>query len=562
MRLITTPGGRILFKDLSGVRTCSLIEAPDDKIIPAGDDMEIGRFNRDFHRVFNPTSIAVVGASRSIGKWGFTIPMNIIGSGFRGKLVMVNPRESGILGLPTYGSLSDVPGPVDLAIVTIPAKKVLGVVHEAAAKGVKNLLVVASNFSEVGGEGAELEREMARAANEAGITIIGPNTMGIYSATSSLAALGTFVFPLKGQVGFVSQSGNLGVQLLDWGRDRGVGFSRFVGSGNEANTSVTEYLEYLGADQETDVIALYIEGIEDGNRFLDVARKVTPTKPVIVLKGGRGEQGSRAALSHSGSLAGVNELFEGMFEQAGIVTAETSEQFIDLVTAFTSLPVPRGGRVAVVTVGGGWGVVAADASDREGVKLATMSDSVIAELDTFLPKYWSHGNPVDLVGGLRRSSHFRAIDVVTRSEDVDMVIIMGAMLGREFFTNNIFHTAVRPLYQMLTKNPRQLPAFIGSFWKGFSKSVSDRKVENLEGSVGLNPAEAWEWTDYALIRHLKGLISETGKPIIAVAMSEQQKGTSTRLESHGILTTPTPERAIYAAAKLAQYGAFVARSPG
>jgi hypothetical protein len=230
----------------------------------------------------------------------------------------------------------------------------------------------------------------------------------------------------------------------------------------------------------------------------------------------------------------VNELFEGMFEQAGIVTAETSEQFIDLVTAFTSLPVPRGGRVAVVTVGGGWGVVAADASDREGVKLATMSDSVIAELDTFLPKYWSHGNPVDLVGGLRRSSHFRAIDVVTRSKDVDMVIIMGAMLGREFFTNNIFHTAVRPLYQMLTKNPRQLPAFIGSFWKGFSKSVSDRKVENLEGSVGLNPAEAWEWTDYALIRHLKGLISETGKPIIAVAMSEQQKGTSTRLESHGI----------------------------
>jgi acyl-CoA synthetase (NDP forming) len=519
--------------------------------------MEIGKFKRDFETLFNPSSIAVIGASGSIGKWGFTIPMNIIGGGYRGKLVMVNPGESNILGLPTYRSLSEVPGSIDLAIVTIPAKKVPVVLDEAVEKGVKNLLVVASNFSEVGGEGADLERELSRKANDAGITIIGPNTMGIYAASSSLCALGTFVFPVKGRVGFVSQSGNLGVQLLDWGRDRGVGFSRFVGSGNEANTSVTEYLEYLGNDSETDVIALYVEGIEDGKHFLDVARKITPRKPIIVLKGGRGEQGSRAALSHSGSLAGMAELFEGMFDQAGIVTAGTSEEFIDLVTAFTSLPVPNGGRVAVVTVGGGWGVVAADASDREGVELATLSPGVINELDTFLPQYWSHGNPVDLVGGLRRSSHFQAIDVVTRDPNVDMVIIMGAMLGKEFFTNNIFYTAVRPLYQLLTKNPRRLPSFIGSFWRGFSKSVSDRKVQNLEGSVGLNPAEAWEWTDYALIKHLKNLIGETGKPIIAVAMSEQQKATSSRLESHGILTTPTPERAIYAAARLAEYGQFV-----
>lgn len=519
--------------------------------------MELGGFKRDFETVFNPSSIAVVGASNSLGKWGFIIPVNIVGGGYRGKLVMVNPKESEVLGLPTYSSLSEVPGEIDLAILTIPAKKVIDVLAEAAAKGTKNMLVVASNFSEVGAEGAKLEQELSRAANEAGITIIGPNTMGIFGASASLCAMGTPAVPLKGRVGFVSQSGNLGVQLLDWGKDRGVGFSKFVGSGNEANTSVTEYLEYFGQDTETDVIALYVEGIEDGKRFLDVARKITPAKPIVVLKGGRGEQGSRAALSHSGSMAGMTELFEGMFEQAGIVTAETSEEFIDLVTAFTSLPVPTGGRTAIVTMGGGWGVIAADACDREGVKLSTLSSDVIDELSTFLPKYWSHANPVDLVGGLRRSSHFKAIDLVTRSEDVDMVVVMGAMLGKEFFSNNLVFTMVRPLYQLLFKNPARLPGFIRSFWRGVSKSVSDRKVQNPEGSVGVNPAEIWEWTDWALIRHLKGLISETGKPIIVVAISEQQRATSSRLESHGILTTPTPERAIHAAAKLAHYGDFV-----
>ena len=522
--------------------------------------MEIGEFSRDFDKLFNPRSIAIVGASNMIGKWGFTIPMNIIGGGYRGRLLMVNPRERDIFGMPTFKSLGEIDEPVDLAIITIPARSVMGVLDEAIDKDIRNLVVVASNFSEVGGEGTELERQLARRANEAGVMIVGPNTMGIFSATASLSAFGTFSFPLNGSVGFISQSGNLGVQLLEWGENRGVGFSRFVGSGNEANTGMADYLEFLGADPETKTIALYIEGLEDGKRFLDVARTVTPKKPVIVLKGGRGEQGSRAALSHSGSLAGSTELFDGMFEQAGIVTAGTSEEFIDLVTAFSSVPVPKSGRVAIVTMGGGWGVVASDACDREGVKLAELPPSLIEELDGFLPQFWSHGNPVDLVGGQRRSSHFMAIDAVTRSEAVDIVIVMGAMLGKQFFVHNLLYTFVRPLYQMITRNISRLPAFILSFWKGFHKSVSDRDVRKPEGSAGINPAEAWEWTDYALVKHLEGLIAETGKPIIAVAMSEQQKTTSSRLEMHGILTTPTPERAVFAAARLAEYSAFVARN--
>jgi succinyl-CoA synthetase alpha subunit len=504
--------------------------------------MEIGDFERDWERLFNPSTIAVVGASNSLGKWGFVMPMSVIGGDYRGRLFMVNPNEREVLGMPAYASLSDIDEELDLVIVTIPARKVRPVLEEAASRGVRNMLVVASNFSEVGSQGAALERELARTANGLGVTIIGPNTMGIFSASASLCALGAPNFPLKGSVGFISQSGNLGVQLLTWGKRRGVGFSRFVGSGNEANTEVTDYLEFLGADAQTRTIALYLEGLEDGRRFLEVASSITPGKPVIVLKGGKGRQGTRAVASHSGALAGSLELFQGMFERAGIVVADTSEEFIDLVTAFSSLPLPRGARVAVLTMGGGWGVVAADACDREGLELATLPQSLIEEMDAYLPSYWSRGNPVDLVGNLRRENHFKAIDSLARCDDVDMVVIMGIVLGTEFFINNVGFTLLRPLYHVLKREPRMLPAFMRSLRLGFRRSVSDRSVKNPEGSVGINPAELWNWTDSAFTAHIRRLMDETGKPIIAVAMSERSKPPAGNIERQGFFTAPTPER--------------------
>jgi len=515
--------------------------------------MEIGRFDRDWGRLFNPRTIAVVGASNSLGKWGFVMPMSIIGGGYGGRLFMVNPNESEVLGRPSFPTLADIDGEIDLVIMTIPARKVAPALEQAAAKGVRNVLVVASNFSEVGEDGAALELELARAANSLGVTVIGPNTMGIYSASATLCALGAPNFPIRGGVGFVSQSGNLGVQLLSWGKRRGVGFSRFVGSGNEANTEVTDYLEFLASDPETHTIALYLEGLEDGRRFLEVAGAIAREKPIVVLKGGKGDQGSRAVRSHSGALAGSLELFQGMFEQAGIVVADTSEEFIDLVTAFSSLPLPRGGRVAVLTMGGGWGVVAADACDREGLELADLPESLIEEMDSYLPTYWSRGNPVDLVGNLRRENHFKAIDALARSDAVDMVVIMGIVLGTEFFINNVVFTLLRPLYHIARRNALMLPAFLRSLRVGFSKSVSDRSVSNPEGSVGINPGELWNWTDYAFTGHLRRLMEETGKPILAVSMSEHKKPGAARQESRGLFTTPTPERAIATAATLVRY---------
>jgi acyl-CoA synthetase (NDP forming) len=515
-------------------------------------------FTRDFDKLFNPRSVAVVGASNMLGKWGFNMPMNMIGGGYRGDLYMVNPREERVLGFPAYPSLKDIPAPVDLLVVAIPARKVADVLGEAAEKGICNAIVVSSNFGEVGEEGARMERQVADIASQAGISIVGPNTMGIYSKTSSLCCLGAPVFPLEGSVGFVSQSGNLGVQLMTWGYRKGVGFSRFVGSGNAANTDISDWLEYLGDDTETDTIILYIEGIKDGRRFLEVARRITPRKPVIALKAGKGRQGERAVLSHSGSLAGPFELFRGAMEQAGIIEAETTEELVDLAAAFSSLPIPRGARVGVMTLGGGWGVAAADSFDREGLELAVLPQEVIAELDKFLPSFWSHRNPVDIVGNVQRSNHFRVIDAMATCDEVDMLITMGTLLGRDFWLENMFKTSVRPFLSMLRYRTTMLPFFQLSIWKGFRESLSRRGERNPEGSGGINPGEAWQWTDTAIIRRIKRLMQQERKPIIAVAVNEGERSASFRMRNSGVFTATTPERAVRVAGKLARYSRFLA----
>ncbi|MDD3717847.1 MAG: CoA-binding protein [Actinomycetota bacterium] len=518
----------------------------------------MNNIERDFDKLFNPRSVAVVGASNTLGKWGFNMPMNMIGGGYRGEIHMVNPREERVLGFPAYSSLADIDAEVDLLVVAIPARGVTEVLAEAAAKGIRNAVVVSSNFGEVGEEGMRLERHLAEVASQAGITIVGPNTMGIYSKTSNLCCLGAPVFPLKGGVGFISQSGNLGVQLMTWGYRKGVGFSRFVGSGNAANTDISDWLEYLGDDPETDTVILYIEGIKDGRRFLEVARRITPHKPVIALKAGKGRQGERAVLSHSGSLAGPFELFRGAMEQAGIVEAETTEELVDLAAAFSSLPVPRGARVGVMTLGGGWGVAAADSFDREGLELAVLPDEVIAELDGFLPSFWSRRNPVDIVGNVQRRNHYRVLDLLATCDEVDMLITMGTLLGRDFWLENLFKTAVRPFLGMLLHRTSMLPFFQLSLWKGFRDSLTRRGGEhNPEGSGGINPTEALKWTDSALVRRLKQLMEQERKPIIAVAVNEGESSASFRMRNSGVFTATTPERAVRVAGKLARYSRFI-----
>jgi acyl-CoA synthetase (NDP forming) len=511
----------------------------------------VNAFVRDFDKLFNPRSVAVVGASNMLGKWGFNMPMNLIGGGYRGKIFMVNPREKYVLGFPAYASLTDIEEEVDLLVVAIPARSVAGILEEAVQKGIRNAVVVSSDFRETGEEGARLERHVAEIANAGGISMVGPNTMGIYSKTSDLCCLGAPVFPRKGGVGFISQSGNLGVQLMTWGHRKGVGFSRFVGSGNAANTDISDFLEYLGDDPHTSTIILYIEGLRDGRRFLEVARSITPRKPVIALKAGKGSQGERAVLSHSGSLAGPFELFRGMMEQAGVIEAETTEELVDLAAAFSTLPVPRGPRVGIMTLGGGWGVAAADFFSKEGLKMAELPRQVIEDLDGYLPRFWSHRNPVDIVGNVQRTSHFHVLNSLATCDEVDIVISMGTLLGRDFWIENMFKSTVKPFLSMLRLHTLRLPLFQHSVWKGFQESLKRGGKRNPEGSGGINPTEARQWTDAALVRRIRRLMAEQGKPIIAVAINEGESSAS------GVFIASTPERAVRVAGKLAAYSRYL-----
>ena len=389
--------------------------------------------SRDLSPIFEPKSIAVIGASNNPTKWGWIIPSNILSNGYVGKIYPVNPKGEEILGLKSYPSLLNVPGDVDLAIIVRPAPSVPQHLEECVEKGVKAAIVISGGFRETGEEGERLEREAVRIARRGGVLLVGPNTMGVWSSTVSLSALMPPVVPRSGAVALISQSGNIGTNALAFGSERGIGFSKFVSSGNEADIATEEYLDYFFRDPQTRVILAYIEGLRDGRRFIEVAKRVTKKKPIIIYKAGRTSEGARAARSHSGALSGSNRIYDAAFKQCGVLKASTVNELLDLAAAFLLLPLPRGKRVGILTWGGGYGVVATDACVEAGLEVPTLPVETIRELDGYLPPYWSRGNPVDLVGTFDRSIQPKCLEALVRAENIDSVIASGLIVGRESF---------------------------------------------------------------------------------------------------------------------------------
>ena len=368
-------------------------------------------------------------ASEVPEKWGFMILINILNAKFAGPVYPVNPQRKSIVGVPCYASVKDIPGPVELAIITTPAHTVSGLIDECGAKGISYLIVISSDFSETGPEGMVMEQEIAAKAKDFGMRMVGPNTMGIYSAASNLCALMPTMVPKRGSVSMVSQSGNMITQMLHWGANEGVGFDKLVSSGNEADLSCEDYLGYFGQDKTTRVILAYLEGVDPGSRLLSVARAVTREKPVVVFKGGRTSAGSRAASSHTGAMAGSWKIYQAAFRQAGMIPVISSQEFMDCAKAFATLPVPRGNRVAILTRGGGWGVITADASEEQGLIVPRLPEDLIEKLNKILPRYWSHGNPVDLVATLKLDAFVDCLELLVECEEVDAIIALGAWTG-------------------------------------------------------------------------------------------------------------------------------------
>jgi acyl-CoA synthetase (NDP forming) len=472
---------------------------------------------------FNCQGVALIGASTNPNKWGFRILANIVAGGFKGPICPINPKGGTLFGLKIYPSLKLIPDSVDLAVITIPAGQVPQALEECAEKGIQSIIVISSGFSETGPEGRILEDKISRMAQEKGLHFVGPNTMGVFSAKTKLHALMPPVQPLSGGVSYVSQSGNVGVQMLSWGMERGVGFSKFISSGTEGDLQIEDYIDYFSSDPDTKVILAYIEGLKDGRRFLDTAQKAAQIKPVILFKGGKTDVGSKAAQSHSGALAGRYTLFKAACQQIGLIEAETTDSLLDYAAAFLHYPLPRGKRIAILTRGGGWGVVAADACREWGLELPPLPDRLIEKLNQVLPAYWSHGNPIDMAATLNPEALPRCLEALIQEEWVDGIIAQGV-------------------------DARQRSLLMAEKLQKMQKADLPEEL-NLEKNSEESPE----------IKMILELMTTHKKPVVMVSgLSSITR--SIVCNGQETVIFPTPERGVRAMAKLCQYGAYLQRS--
>ena len=357
----------------------------------------------DLRLLFQPHSIAIIGASQDEWKSGGMFVSSLLKDGYRGKIYPINRKEPEIMSLKSYPSVLDVPGDLDLAVMAIPAQGVPQVMAECAQKGAKFAVVHSVGFSELGSQGKELEEQILKIARNSGVRIVGPNCMGVFSSRAGINTIVPYVrLPMEpGSIAFIGQSGWAGENILRLGYERGLRFSGVVSIGNQSDLTIEDFLEYFGNDPETKVIAAYIEGIKQGRRFLKLAEEVSQRKPIIVWKGGSSKFGAKAAASHTGALAGNYAVFEAASQQKGIIRAQSIEELLDLAVAFSSPYLPTGNEVGLLIEAGGGAVASADACAKAGLNVSPLPEEVQQKLRDFLkdkiPPSPSLKNPVDLV---------------------------------------------------------------------------------------------------------------------------------------------------------------------
>ena len=480
--------------------------------------------------LFYPRSIAFIGASATMGKWGHTLLTNTIGGGYKGKIYLVNPKGGVILGRPVYRRVTDIKEDVDVAVVTIPAARVMDLIPQLKEKGISYMLLIASGFAETGEEGARREKELVECARENGIYLIGPNTMGICNPHIDFYCTGSHVRPKAGSIGVVAQSGNMGNQLLAFAELQGIGIRAFCGSGNEGMITIEDYLDAFEQDPLTRAAMLYVESVKNGRRFYETARRVGMKKPVVLLKGGQTKAGNRAAASHTGAMATDSAVFNAVCRQAGIVKVEKPMDLLDLSAAFSAIPLPSGKRVAIMTLGGGWGVVTADLCEMYGLEIPQLSADIIEQIDKILPPYWSRSNPVDLVGENDWSIPFTVMRELMKWDGCDAVINLG-IVGRRHMATRLADSVVRSDPEC----PPDLVETIGSRYNEFESKY---------------------------MAHVVSLMEEFEKPVLGVSILKEEND-RTLYDIFGKkykgLFYPTPEQAVKSLAKMYEYSVFKSR---
>lgn len=376
------------------------------------------------HALFKPKSIALIGATEKTGSVGRTLLWNLISYPFGGTIFPINPRRESVLGIKTYPNLAALPQPVDLAVIATPAPTVPGLIDECIAADVKGAIIISAGFKETGTSGVQMEQEILARARRGKMRIIGPNSLGVMSPLTRLNATIVSAMAQPGHVGFVSQSGALDTAILDWSLSANVGFSAFVSIGSMVDVNWGDLIDYLGSDPQTTSIVLYMETIGDAHSFLSAARVVARTKPIIVLKAGRTQEAALAATSHTGALAGSQEVFEAACRRCGVLTVNRIEELFSLAEVLAKQPRPQGPRLTIITNAGGPGVLATDALVSAGGELAELSPQTIAALNQFLPAHWSRHNPIDILGDADPERYARAVEIVAQDRGSDGLLVI------------------------------------------------------------------------------------------------------------------------------------------
>jgi acetyl-CoA synthetase (ADP-forming)/acetyltransferase len=446
-------------------------------------------------KILMPESVAVIGASTDPFKWGYMLLNAVKQSGFKGDLYPINPKADEIQGLKCYASVRDVPGDVDMALVVVPARFVPSVFEDMKAKGVKGAVVITSGFSETGDEGRQMIRQILDTA-EGSTRFIGPNCMGVTSSKARLSALMIPFLHESGDVAFISQSGGYGLQLYLRASAMGVGIGKFISSGNESDLKGWNYLEYFGQDPDTKIITMYIEGLKDGRKWYEAAKEVTPSKPIVAIKVGVTEAGSKAAASHTGSIAGSDKVYDAAFRQAGVIRAYDAAEMFDFVKGLLYCPLPRGPNIGIVSNSGGVAVETADRLIQNGLKVPTFSEEAQEEVMQLIPAFGNPKNPVDLTATLNMNSFLNVPDIVLKQPEIHgmITISLGTSIIKTMFP--------------------------------------DVPEEDLQGM--------YEWINGTLLKTYK----EYDKPVIVIDPAADVAGASAKiLEKEKVPVYTTPERA-------------------
>lgn len=385
---------------------------------------------RDLRPILEPQSVAVIGASRREDSVGYAVLQNLLQGRFTGVVYPVNPNARSVCGVRAYPTVLDIPDPVDLAVVIVRAPFVPQVLEQCGQKGIKGVVVISAGFKETGAEGAALEKQLTDIAHRYGIALVGPNCLGVINTDSAVRLNASFAkeMPPHGNIAFVSQSGALCTAVLDYAKGQGIGFSKVVSLGNKADVTENDFLAYLWRDPQTRVILLYVEDLANGRQFLELAREITGEgthrKPILALKAGRTPAGARAVASHTGSLAGSDEVYDAIFTQSGVLRVDTVEDLFEYAIAFAHQPLPKGRRAAIITNAGGPGIMATDACVRYGLELAQLRDTTLQRLRAQLPPHAALHNPIDLIGDAQSDRYDLALNAVLDDDHVDGVIVL------------------------------------------------------------------------------------------------------------------------------------------